>query len=402
MKRWLRTLLVLALVVVLAIGGYVAYVAIRSAQPVTLPAPTGVYPIGRVTADWTDRSRTDPLAPRPGTPRQLSVWVWYPAALGPALAPAAYAPGPWAGLHLGGPAGVAETAFDDVHGHAFAEAPIADGRFPVAVLEPGLGFAAPQYTTLAESLASNGYLVVGVTPTYSANLTVLGGEPVSATDAGNPAAFSGPDEHASPAQAAGDRLIEVWAADDRFAAAQAGTLDSAGRFAGHVDATKVVYLGHSFGGAAALEACRTDQHCAGAADLDGTQYGPVVHAGLRKPMLLLSSENSCVTGTCQPTAGADRSSLDTARTLLAASSGPTWCYQLNGAEHFNFSDYGAYYIAAPVRSQLALGTIDGDDALDITNAYLAAFVGQVTSGRPEPLLAGQATPYPQVAVQHTP
>lgn len=398
MRRWLRYLLVLALAVVLAAGGYVAYVAIRSAQPVTLPAPTGPYPVGRATVEWTDSARVDPLAPQPGTPRRLSAWLWYPAAPGPSPTPAAYAPDAWAGLHLSWPVGLAETGFDHVHAHAFDDAPVAEGRFPIAVLEPGMGFAAPQYTALAESLASNGYLVVGVTPTYSANLTVLGGAPVSTTEAGNPKAFDGADEHAGQAQAAGDRLIDVWAADDRFAAVEA----DAGRFAGHVDATKVVYLGHSFGGAAALEACRTDQRCVGAADLDGTQYGPVVHTGLTKPMLLVASENSCITGTCQPTTASDRSSLDTARTLVAASSGPTWCYQLNGAEHFNFSDYGAYYIAAPVRSQLALGAIDGDDALSITNAYLAAFVRQVTSGCPEPLLAGRATPYPQVVVQHTP
>jgi hypothetical protein len=163
-----------------------------------------------------------------------------------------------------------------------------------------------------------------------------------------------------------------------------------------------VYLGHSFGGAAALEACRTDQRCAGAADLDGTQYGPVVQAGLSKPMLLIGSENSCITGTCRPAAGGDQSTLATAHVLLAASSGPTWCYQLNGAEHFNFSDYGVYYIAAPLRSQLALGAIDGFDALTITNAYLTAFVQQVTNGRAEPLLASRTTPFPQVAVQHTP
>jgi predicted dienelactone hydrolase len=396
MRRWLRNLLVLALVAVLAGAGYVGYVAIRAAQPITLPAPTGPYPVGRATVEWTDSARVDPLAPQPGTPRRLSAWLWYPAVSGPT--PASYAPDAWAGLHLSWPIGLAETGFDHVRTHAFADAPVAEGRFPIAVLEPGMGFAAPQYTAVAESLASNGYLVVGVTPTYSANLTVLDGKPLSRTEAGNPPAFNGSDEHASQAQAAGDRLIDVWAADARFAATQA----DAGRFAGHVDATKVVYLGHSFGGAAALEACRTDQHCVGAADLDGTQYGPVVHSGLARPMLLVASENSCVTGTCQPSTASDRSSLDAARTLLAASSGPIWCYQLNGALHFNFSDYGAYYIAAPIRSQLALGAIDGNVALSITNAYLTAFVRQVTSGRPEPLLADRTTPYPQVVVQHTP
>lgn len=403
-RRWLRrtlkTLLVLALVLVVALGGYVGYAAIRAAQPVALPAPTGPYPVGRTILDWTDHTRTDPLAARPGVPRELSVWLWYPASPHPGAQPAPYTPGAWAGLHLGGLPGLGETGFDAVHDHAVADVPVAVGRFPVVVLEPGLGFAAPQYTSLAENLASHGYLVAGVTPTYSANLTILHGQTVSATDAGNPPALGATNPHVGQAQLDGDRLVGVWAADARFAAAQTAALDTDGRFAGHVNATTTVYLGHSFGGAAAVEACRSDPHCSGAVDLDGTQYGPVVHLGLTKPMMLIGSQNSCVTGTCQPANPDDQASRDVARTLLAASTGPIWCYQINGAEHFNFSDYGVYYLAAPIRSQLALGTIDGGDALTITNAYLTAFVDHVTQGRPEPLLTGPA-PYPQVIVQHT-
>jgi dienelactone hydrolase len=401
-RRWLRTLLLLSLVVVVVLGGYVGYVAIRSAQPVALPAPTGSFPVGRTMVDWTDHTRTDPLAPHPGTAREVSVWLWYPASPGPGAQPAPYAPGAWAGLHWGGVVGVAETGFDNVRVHAFADVPVAAGRFPVVVLEPGLGFAAPQYTAVAENLASHGYLVAGVTPTYSANLTVLNGHTVSASEAGNPPPFDNADLHAGQAQTAGDRLIDVWAADDRFAATQAAALDASGRFAGHVDPATTVYLGHSFGGAAALEACHSDQHCAGAADLDGTQYGTVVHTGLDKPMLLIGSENSCVTGTCRPSGPADQSSLDTARALFAASTGPIWCYQLDGSLHFNFSDYGGYYLAAPLRSRLALGAIDGDDALTITNAYLVAFVEHVARSRADPLLAGRSSPYPQVEVQRTP
>jgi dienelactone hydrolase len=390
-----------ALVLVVTLGSYVGYAAIRAARPVTLPSPTGPYPIGRSTVEWTDRSRTDPLAPGPPGPRTLSVWLWYPASLGSGAQPAPYTPGAWAGLHLSGVAGWGETGFDDVHDHASTDVAVAAGRFPVVVLEPGLGFAAPQYTTIAENLASHGYLVTGVTPTYSANLTVLDGHTVPATDAGDPSAFDATDPHAGQAQAAGDRLVDIWAADDRFAAAQAEALDASGRFAGHVNTASTVYLGHSFGGGAALEACRSDQHCAGAADLDGTQYGTVVHSGLTKPMMIVASQNSCVTGTCQPANSGDQTTRDTARALLAASTGPIWCYQVNGAEHFNFSDYGSYYLAAPVRSLLALGTINGADALTITGAYLTAFVDHVTQGRNEPLLTGRSSPYPQIDVQHT-
>ncbi|MGH3768763.1 MAG: alpha/beta hydrolase [Pseudonocardiaceae bacterium] len=393
-------MLVLALLFVVTLGGYAGYVVIRAAQPVTLPAPTGRYPVGRTILDWTDHTRTDPLAPRPGLPRELSVWLWHPASPGPGAQHAPYTPGAWAGLHLGGLLGWGETSFEDVDDHALTDVPVAAGRFPVVILEPGLGFAAPQYTTLAENLAGHGYLVVGVTPTYSANLTVLNGQTLSATEAGDPPAFDATDLHGGQAQAAGDRLVGIWAADDRFAAAQAAALDTSGRFAGHVNATTTVYLGHSFGGAAALEACRSDPHCAGAVDLDGTQYGAVVHSGLTKPMILIGSQHSCVTGTCQPADPSDQADRDTTQALLTASTGPNWCYRINGAEHFNFSDYGVYYLAAPIRSQLALGPIDGTDALTITNAYLTAFVEHVTRNRPEPLLTGPS-PYPQVDVQHT-
>lgn len=393
LRRVIRIPLIVLLVLGVAFGGYAGYAAIRAAQPITLPAPTGPHPVGRTTVDWTDTSRTDPLAPRPGTPRQLSVWLWYPASPGPGAQPAPYAPGAWAGLHLSGLPGVGETGFDDVRVHAVADAPAATGRFPVVVLEPGLGSAVPQYTAIAENLASHGYLVVGVTPTYSANLTVLGGRAVPATAAGDPS-----DSDASAARATNDRLVEVWAADDRFAAARAATLDTTGPLAGHVNTDTTVYIGHSFGGAAALEACRTDPHCAGAADLDGSAYGTVVHSGLTTPMMLVGSEDSCVAGACQPTDPNQQDERDAARTLLAASTGPVWCYRIRGAEHFNFSDYGTYYLAAPIRALVGLGSIDGGQALTITDAYLTAFADHVTQNRPEPLLTGPS-PYPQVEVQ---
>lgn len=397
--RPLRVLFVVTLLVIAGCGAYVGYAAVRSAQPVTLPAPTGHYAVGRTITEWADGTRADPLAPRSGSPRRLSVWLWYPATPGIDTRTAPYTPGPWAGLHFGGALAWTETGFDDVRVHAVADAPIAAGRFPVVVLEPGLGFAAPQYTTIAENLASRGYVVAGVTPTYSANLTVIGGTALPATEAGNPPVFDTGDLHAGPAQAAGGRLAGVWADDARFVAAQAAGLQVRGRFAGHIDTTTTVYVGHSLGGAAALEACRADPHCGGAADLDGTQYGAVVHTGLTKPLLLIGSQSTCITGTCEPATPGDQADQDTARSLLSASTGPVWCYRIRGAEHFDFTDYGAYYLAVPADFLLALGSIDGSEALTITDAYLGAFVDRAARGRPDALLSTPA-PHPQVEVQH--
>lgn len=399
-RRTIRSFAATAAALVLASAGYVVATATLHAQPVTLPAPTGPYPVGRAMFDWTDHTRADPLAPTPRNARELSVWVWYPAVPGARDPRAPYAPGAWSQLHLPSVARLGETGFTAVRTHAMDDVPPADGRFPIVVLLPGLGFAAPQYTTLAENLASHGYFVVGVTPTYSANVTVLHGHPVPATAAGDPP-FEGTDVHTAAAAQAGDRLTGIWAADARFAATQLAQLGTTGRFAGRVDATRTAYVGHSFGGAAALEACRTDPRCAGAADLDGTQFGPVARTGLNKPMMVIAAQDSCVTGICRPTDTADRAALATARAMFTASSGPVWRYEIGGVRHFNFTDYGAYYLAAPLRNLLALGTIDGDLGLQITNAYLSAFVDHTLRGSPEPLLSGEATPYPQVQAQQT-
>ncbi|GAA4632835.1 alpha/beta hydrolase [Actinoallomurus vinaceus] len=383
--------------VVLATGTYVGYAAIRHDRPVTLPTPTGPYAVGRATFDWTDRTRTDPLAPRPGTPRELSVWLWYPAVPSGGRR-AAYLPGAWNGLHFGSLPGLGETGFGAVRVHAYEGAPLAAGRFPIVVLLPGLGLAAPQYTALAEDLASHGYLVAGVTPTYTANLTVLHGRAVRATAAGNPPALNAANLRTGAAAQAGDPLMAIWAADARFAAGQVAGLGQP--FAGHVDAAHPAYVGHSFGGAASLEACRLDAHCAGAVDLDGTQFGPVVRTGLGRPTMIVGSAGSCVTGVCRATDAVSRADAAAARTLLAASTGAAWCYELAGSHHFNFSDYASYYLAAPLRRLLDLGPIDGGLGLRITGVYLAAFLDHAVRSRPEPVLSGASAPYSRMRAVH--
>lgn len=393
LRRGAKPVLSLVLVTLLAVAGYVAWVGVRRGQPVTLPAPSGQYPVGRVNFDWTDHSRLDPLASRAGVPRELSVWMWYPAQRGVGGERAPYAPGVWGQLHVQGPPGFLEGSFGTVRNQALGGVPVARGRFPIVVLEPGMGLSAPQYTVLAEDLASHGYLVAGVTPTYSANLTVLHAEAVHSTVAGNPPDLGG---HTGPAAAVADRLVDVWSEDARFVASTVAELDRNGPFAGRLEQDSVAYVGHSFGGATALQACHTDPHCAGAVDLDGTQFGSVVQAGLHAPLLIVGAENSCVTGTCRARSAEDRADRDTAQSLLSASTGPTWCYSVDGAQHLNFTDDAALFLAPPLRNLFALGSIDGDRGLAIQDAYVIAFLDQSLNDRPQPLLSSESARCPDV------
>jgi dienelactone hydrolase len=373
--RQVRTGLVIAVLFALLAGScYVGWVMIRRSEAVSLPEPTGTFAVGRRTFEWTDAARKDPYGEGP---RKLAVWVWYPVAKGTTGRKVQYAPGLWEGLHLQGPASVFQGPFDNVRDPALDSAPVASGRFPVVVLMPGMGFSAPQYAALAEDLASHGYVVAGVTPTHSANLTVLDGQKVESTHAANPENLG---DSSAKARAEGDRIVTIWAADARFTAATV-----ARRLGVNVEAgVGPSYVGHSFGGAAALEACRLDTRCAAAVDLDGTQFGQVVTKGVKAPILLLGSEDSCITGTCGPKAKDDEADRDRAQSLLKASTGTTWCATIPGARHFNFTDYGVYYLALPLRTILPLGGINPRRALTIQNGYVTTFLANVIYREPAP------------------
>jgi hypothetical protein len=85
---------------------------------------------------------------------------------------------------------------------------------------------------------------------------------------------------------------------------------------------------------------------------------------------------------------ADRADQRVARQLVDHHGTRAWLLSLAGTEHFNFSDYGAYQLAAPLRLLLAVGSADGRQALDDTDGYVSAFVDHVTGRGTSPLLDG--------------
>lgn len=365
-------MVVAAIVVLLA--AYVVVVIIRAHQDRMLPRTAQSWPIGR--------SRLDMSVPTAGVPDRVadSVWLWFPSATDPEQPAASYAPGLWNAMHFPGPLGQAETNFDDLRVRSRENVAPASGRFPLIILEPGMGFSAPQYQTLAEDLAAAGFVVAGVTPTGSANVTVVGGHLAGSTDRGDPPDLG--SHHGRP-EAEADRLVLAWSTAAR---AVAGKLRHTKIIADHLQ-RGTVYVGHSFGGAAALQACLDDQGCRGAVDLDGTQFGAVVGKGLDKPLMLISSSDSCITGSCPTGATVNPDDRRIARTLLQHSRGPAWCRSVAGVRHFNFSDYGAYYIALPLRKLLALGSVDGAQALRTIDSAVIAFATYATTGQTRPALS---------------
>jgi hypothetical protein len=304
----------------------------------------------------------------------------------PHVAPAPYLPAPWAQRSdqqhgLLGQQLIQSSA--SIQTHSVDDAPFAPtvARSPVLIFEPGLGNVPTQYTTLLEDLASHGYTIFALTPTYSAQVVVFpDGRVATATPRGNP-------------QSDSPFLLSVWTADVRFVLTQVSRLASTPGtpFRGHLDLARVGVFGHSFGGATAAEVCHDDRRCVAGADLDGYLTGAVVQTGLRRPFLVLQSDpGSCADSGCRTFQRDIRAMLRTVPRGAAAS------LRIRGMAHFNFSDYAVMF--SPLRALGLLGSIDGVRGLQITRTYVRAFFDTYLAGRPSLLWRGPAPAFPEVRV----
>ena len=132
----------------------------------TLPEPTGPYAVGRVTYDWKDPRHTELLA-----------WIWYPATpTQPSQATSDYLPPSWRSA-VEHQRGTLLTHFltrdlSRVRTHSMSDAKISDQQpsYPVVLMRAGLSGLVAGYTSLAEDLASHGYVVVGFDAPYRSSV----------------------------------------------------------------------------------------------------------------------------------------------------------------------------------------------------------------------------------------
>ena len=392
-QRPLRLLLGAMVLLAVAFTASMVWLWAEHNRSVALPALPGPYPVGSVQYQWTDPSRIDTLASEPDQNRTLAVWIWYPAALSPGELPAPYLPAAWIDARQGetSPLSFLTQNLAKVQTHALADAALATDQspYPVLIMQPGLGPLITDYTSLAEALASQGYIVVGSDPTYSASVVVLQDGSV---EYGTPAGNVPDNASLAESQAILDRLINVWAADDQFVLDQLEELNAAdptGRFTGKLDMQEVGVFGHSFGGATAAQVCSIDARCKAGVDLDGYPYGTVVQQGLPQPFMFVWSEP---TGRVDP--GWQQAMQDT-QAIAAQQPHPHYQITVEGMRHFNFTDYAVLF-SPVVKLMGGLGPIDGQRGLEITAEYVRSFFDRYLKHLDAPLLDGPSGAYPEV------
>jgi dienelactone hydrolase len=378
-KRLVRGLIKgLAALALLGVAGLAMLVALlwrEHKTRITLPEPTGHFAVGRATYTWVNNAVTDELAPSPGAKREVVVWMWYPSAAATSAAPAEYLPEPWR-LAEAQHSGVLMSQFltrdlSLVRTHSTSDPDVSPEQrsYPVVIMRAGGGALTTDFTTLAEDLASHGYIVVGFDAPYRTFVVVLPDNSVVA----RPPANDPENLEAEQANRLINKLLPMWTSDTAFVVSQLEHLNAAdpsGKFTGRLDLQRLGMFGHSFGGATALQFCHDDPRCKAGIDIDGAPYGSVVQEGLKQPFLFIFSDHS-------------RELSDPASKQILADFQSLYDHLPNGrllitirrANHFSFSDQmlvKSQYVIGLLRL-FGIGGLDGRRGLAITAEYVHTF-----------------------------
>ncbi|QFZ24819.1 alpha/beta hydrolase [Saccharothrix syringae] len=356
----------------------------RAAPELRLPAPTGPHRVGVTTLHLVDRSRTDPWPDAAGGPRELVASVFYPARdvgghpVAPQLPPGAAAV--YGGVAPVFTPGLPTAGVDwaATRTHAHTDAPARAVRAPVVLYSPGAGDPRGLGTSLAEELASRGYVVVAV------------------DHAGETSAVEFPDGRVRPIALTGDprtdratyrTMVETRLADTRFVVDQVEALAAGGNpnadgrplpegLARAVDVRRIGAYGQGMGGTTAAEALLEDRRLDAAINLEGYldhlperpgepgELLPVARDGVDRPLLLVGTDGF-----------RDARHERAWSALLAHGTGCVRWHQLHDASHWVLTDFAAL---APQLQEAGL----------MTQADRNRLVGAMAPTRSVPLVRG--------------
>lgn len=280
--------------------------------------PQGEFSVGLKTFYVEDTSRFDEISREKGDYRKLVLKVWYPSDE-KVTSPQAYLN---EGLNLAfaNSLGMPPFIFAHLPGvetHIQENLSISEkDDFPVIVLSHGLGWNSELYTSLIEQLVSRGYIICGIEHTYENALSIYEGkripqnrEVMDAMD--NNLNFEKFNLLLEDFKAEKDlvaklkkmqHMVDVlpynnsfsrWSADISFALDELERLGKEDSFLyGKMDLNAVGFLGHSWGGAAAVQAAANDQRAKAVINMDGAQWGQVIDTTLATPLLSVLADRN--------------------------------------------------------------------------------------------------------------
>jgi hypothetical protein len=370
---------VIALITALTFAVFAAPAAADTA--LHLPAPTGTKSVGVSTLYLKDTSRPDPWVP--SVPhRELMVSLFYPAtsATGPkkqymtALESERY-------LERLNIPDLPLDALSTVRTNAVVDARAAGRRHSLIVLSPGFTNSRATLSSLAEDLASHGYVVAVIDHTYENRATTFPDGRVTDCAACEVDDLPGFWEKLVPSRAADVSFVldELTGPHPKWGSGK-------GRGARLIDPSRIAMGGHSAGGASTIHAMLADSRIRAGIDIDGSTHVPIPDPGLSRPFMFMGSMDFY-------TPGAPGPYDDWEHDWQQMTDYKRWI-MVTGTVHQSFTDLGVF------AGQLGIdigATIDADRALAITRAYARAFFDLHLRRRPQPLMTAPSPSYPEVS-----
>jgi dienelactone hydrolase len=347
-----------------------------------LPPPTGPYAVGTSIRHLVDESRADPV--KPGAPRELMVQIWYPAERGSKGRVALYQERATTTLW--------DARFSLAKTHSVIDATLraSETRYPVLLYAPSWNGMRTENTHLAEQMASQGFVVVGIDHPYSSFATVFPDGRVITSKL--------LDEDFYVTEASFDRFlktaeteIRTRADDARFvlnALEKLDAVDEGGPFAHRLDLDHVGIFGFSLGGGVAAQACWLDRRFKACLNMDGLMAGESFKRGAIAPLFFMSEVDPSPPGYFAGISPAksrekalDWEQFVQARKLFSTFGG--YWLTIKRAKHFNFSDYA---FSSPLHFFSRSGVINPTTAARTVDQYAFAFFEYYLKGDSHPLL----------------
>ncbi|RSL60995.1 hypothetical protein CEP54_006472 [Fusarium duplospermum] len=235
---------------------------------------------------------------------------------------------------------------------------------PIVIFSPGFSSIRLFSSAQAQSLASQGNVVITVDHPYEGTVvefpdgTVVYG--ASPNDINDEAAEKG---------------VKVRSEDISFLIDQILEPSSLGGILEGFDTSKIFVYGHSLGGATSAQVAFNDDRVLGGLDLDGKLYGSVSEAGLDTPLFVVGADS---TEEAAAYFKGIMNKVNAAKMFLT----------VNGTGHMSFVDLPLVLSLldfAPPGIETVIGTIDGKRMVTITDDILGAVTNFLFKGKTGPL-----------------
>ena len=381
-----------ALLAVLGLLLFVLAAALPIILPVPqLPEPSGPYTIGTTIYHLVDKNRPEIFGDDPGGDREMMLQVWYPAEPDSSETPGPYfdqldVAAPVIAERLGLPSFFLGH-LDLAKTHAVTDAPpYSDGlNYPMLLFSHGFAGLRMQNTAQFEELASHGYIVASVDHTYDSVITILPDERVILHHG-----QSIMPEGVSTAQS-GRQLVTVRVQDlaTSLTFLEEQNSDPDSLLFEQIDLNNIGVLGHSTGGATAIEFCASYNQCQAVLSLDAW-VEPLAEAtlgqSLSQPSMFLTTKEWF---------GIENQSIG--EKFVDLQSQDSYHVSIAGMGHNNFSDIP---LLTPIAAQIGLaGPIDGARGIQIFNDYSLAFFNWYLKDFSSPSIQELGERYPEASLE---